>query len=94
MAISDQVAGHAHGFANPALYGAYGTAAYYDPKAVSPRGVVRVNYDNGVDAADGLTTVFRSIDVTNGTILRTKAGYDDVTGVGSVNGPAFLKALG
>lgn len=94
MAIADQAAGRAHGFANPVLYGLYDTAALYDPKPVSGLGVVRVDYANAVDASDGLLTSLRSIDVSKGTILRTKKGYDDITGVGSPNGSTFIRRLG
>jgi subtilase family serine protease len=94
MAIADQAAGRAHGFANPALYRLYGSKALYDPKPVSGLGVVRVDYANGVDAADGELTSLRSIDVEVGTILRTRSGYDDITGIGSPNGSAFVRSLG
>ncbi len=93
MAIADQVAGYSHGFANPALYAAAGTSAFYDAKNLSPRGVVRVDYANGVNAAGGLLTSLRSINVRIGTTLRTSAGYDDVTGVGTPNGSAFIARL-
>ncbi len=93
MALADQAQGHPHGFANPALYRLYGGKGLYDPKPVKPQGVVRVDYANGVDAGDGLLTSLRSIDVTNGTILRTRNGYDDITGIGTPNGEAFLKKL-
>ncbi|HET9655810.1 MAG TPA: S53 family peptidase [Kineosporiaceae bacterium] len=92
MALADQAAGHHHGFANPALYKAYGSDALYDPKA-HPGGVVRVDYANGVDASGGLLYSLRNIDVTVGTILRAGPGYDDITGVGTPNGSAFLSAL-
>jgi subtilase family serine protease len=93
MAIADQAAGHPHGFANPALYHLYGTKGLYDPKPVSNRGVVRVDYANGVDASKGLLTSLRSIDVSKGTILRTRKGYDDITGIGSPSGSKFVSLL-
>jgi subtilase family serine protease len=94
MAVADQAAGHAHGFANPALYRLYGSKALYDPKPVPNTGVVRVDYANSVDASDGLITSLRSIDVSEtGTILKTRTGYDDITGVGSPNGLSFLAGL-
>jgi subtilase family serine protease len=94
MAIADQVSGRPHGFANPALYSLYGTAAFYDPRPKSGVGVVRVDYVNGVDASDGTATSLRSIDVTVGTTLRVRRGYDNVTGVGTPNGAKFLGSLG
>jgi len=44
-----------------------------------------------VDATDGTTTKLRSMNTT-GTI-HTRPGYDDVTGVGSPDGQAFLDAI-
>jgi subtilase family serine protease len=93
MALADQRAGRAHGFANPALYAAAGTSAYRD--VVSPKStlaVVRVDYVNSENAAGGLRTSLRTLNQT-GTIF-TRPGYDDVTGVGSPNGASFLSALG
>ncbi len=92
MALADQRAGHAHGFANPAFYKLAGSRAYRD--IVNPRGivaVVRSDFDNGENAADGVTFSVRTMNQT-GT-LRTLPGYDDVTGMGSPNGEAFLNAL-
>jgi subtilase family serine protease len=92
MALADQRAGHRHGFANPALYGRYGTAAYRDVVApLAPIAVVRNDFVNSVDATEGTTTKLRTFDQT-GT-LHTTAGYDDVTGVGTPNGQQFLDAL-
>ena len=92
MALADQLAGHAHGFANPALYAAAGSSAYRDvTDPASTVAVVRVDYINGVDTADGTRITLRTMNQT-GT-LHTRTGYDDVTGVGSPNGLAFLAAL-
>ena len=94
MAISDQVYGRAHGFANPAIYALYGGKALYDPRARNHDAVVRVDYVNGENDSDGLRTSLRTIDASNGTILRTRRGYDDITGVGSPMGEAFVSSLG
>jgi subtilase family serine protease len=94
MAIADQVSGRPHGFANYALYDLYGSSAYYDPKHKANTGVVRVDFVNGVDDSDGLATSLRTLDARNGTTIRTTAGYDDITGVGSPNGEAFVGGLG
>jgi subtilase family serine protease len=94
MAIADQVSGRPHGFANPALYGLYGTKAFYDPTPRTGTGVVRVDYVNSVDATKGTSTSLRSIDTTVGTTLRVRRGYDDITGVGTPNGAWFLGSLG
>jgi subtilase family serine protease len=98
MAVADQVAHHPHGFANPALYSAYRTnkilPAFYDSKPLDGVGVVRVDYANTVDATDGTITSLRTLDYEGpGTILTTEAGYDDITGIGSPNGLAFLASL-
>lgn len=55
--------------------------------------VVRVDYVNGVDAADGLSTSVRSFDLP-GLAIQTTPGYDNVTGLGTPAGAAFLRALG
>ncbi|MEA2278481.1 MAG: hypothetical protein QOC78_3441 [Solirubrobacteraceae bacterium] len=92
MALADQAAGRRHGFANPALYAQVGTPAYHDVVApVKPIAVVRNDFVNGVDASDGETTKLRTFDQT--LTLHDTPGYDDVTGVGSPNGQAFLDAL-
>jgi hypothetical protein len=91
MALADQRAGGRHGFANPALYGRYGTAAYRDVVApLAPIAVVRNDFVNSVDPSEGTTTKLRTFDQT-GT-LPTTPGYDDVTGVGTPNGQQFLDA--
>jgi subtilase family serine protease len=93
MALADQKAGHAHGFANPALYKAASAGAYHDvngnPLAA---GVVRVDYANSENAGDGLLTSLRWLNYP--TTINVRPGYDDVTGVGTPNGPSFLAALG
>ena len=92
MALADQAKGSPHGFANPRFYALSGSAALHDVVApASPVAVVRVNFNNSVDASAGTNTRLRTAEQT--LSLRTTAGYDDVTGVGS---PAagFLVALG
>lgn len=92
MALADQRAGTPHGFANPALYALAGTGAVRDVVDPATRmAVVRTNYVNDVDARRGVYHVLRSLNQT-GT-LHTIRGYDDVTGIGSPNGEAFLQAL-
>ncbi len=98
MAIADQVYGRPHGFANPAIYQLYdsrrGSRALYDPRGVNGKALVRVDYVNGVDDADGTVTSLRTIDAKNDTILRARRGYDDITGVGSPKGEAFVSSIG
>jgi subtilase family serine protease len=92
MALADQAAGHAHGFANPALYGQSGTSAFHDVvDPASPVAVVRVDYVNQQNADDGLITSLRTMNFTQS--LHTRPGYDDVTGVGTPAGTAFLDSL-
>jgi subtilase family serine protease len=82
MAVADQIAGHPHGFANPAFYAA-GTGAYNDVFAShnDPAGDVRVDYVNGVDASNGLRTSVREFGVL--LSLQSVPGYDDATGLGT-----------
>lgn len=91
MALADQAAGFAHGFANPLFYSLAQTSAFTD--VTSPQStlaIVRSNYVNSVDASAGLSYVLRTLNQT--LSLQTTPGYDDVTGVGT---PAsgFLSAL-
>ena len=51
--------------------------------------VERVDYANTVDASDGLITSARTFDYPNLSI-HTTGGYDNVTGLGTPNGVAFL----
>ena len=93
MALADQKAGKALGFANPALYAAAGTAAYRDiVDPANPMAAGRADYNNGENANDGVTYSLRTLNFT-GT-LHTIKGYDEVTGVGTPNAQAWLDALG
>ncbi len=92
MALADQRAHHAHGFVNPLLYSLAGTRAYRDiVDPATTMAAVRVDYDNGENANDGVTVSLRTMNQT-GT-LQTTAGYDDVTGMGTPRGAYFLAAL-
>ncbi|MEU4671046.1 S53 family peptidase [Amycolatopsis sp. NPDC023774] len=89
MAVADSLDHFHHGFINPALYQLTSrTGTIYDVKHVDAA-VERVDFANSVDATDGLLTSARTLDYPNLTIHTTK-GYDDVTGLGSPNGLAFL----
>ncbi len=90
VAVADQVHRGSLGFLNPKLYSLAGSAAFRDVnhgRKVTDA-VVRVDYANGFDDSDGTVTSLRTLNQT-GTIF-TRKGYDDVTGVGSPNGLAFL----
>ncbi|MCK7626921.1 S53 family peptidase [Streptomyces sp. RS10V-4] len=78
--------GIAIGFANPAIYQRYGTAAYHDVTdhplgAGRDLAVVRVDFANGIDASKGTITSLRSLGKDSS--LHATVGYDDVTGVGT-----------
>jgi subtilase family serine protease len=92
MALADQSAGFQHGFANPALYRVAGSAAFHDiVPSTGQLAVVRNDYANKVDASGGVTTSLRTLD--HDSSLATAPGYDNVTGLGTPNGAAFLAGL-
>jgi subtilase family serine protease len=83
------------GFANPSIYGRYGTSAYHDVTD-HPLGAgvteanVRVDYVNGLDSSGGLKTSLRTF--AHDSSLSATVGYDDVTGVGSP-APGYLRSF-
>ena len=81
-ALRQQRLGHRLGFQNPTIYRKAGTRVFNDVKG-EPRdpGVVRVNYNNSVDASEGLSYFVRTFD--EDASLETVRGWDDVTGVGA-----------
>ena len=92
MALADQAAGMHHGFANPALYDHAGEAAFHDIiDPPSTMASIRVNFINFLNPRLGLDFALRTYNQT-GT-LDTGPGYDDVTGLGTPNGQAFLDAM-
>jgi subtilase family serine protease len=93
MALVQQKAGHPLGFANPLIYARAGSSAYRDVLPSTGLGAVRADYINGVDASGGYRYSLRSLSFDTGLTIHTRAGYDDVTGVGTPNGAAFLTAL-
>ena len=93
QAVANQVAGQPLGLLNPRLYQLAGTTAYHDiadPTRPSG-GIVRVDYINNQDTAKGTVTTLRTVADT-GTLF-TRPGYDDVTGLGTPNGTAYLTAV-
>ncbi len=93
-ALADQAAGRPHGFANPAIYRLDGAPVVHDIKGKSPvPAIVRVEYNNGVDDADGTFVVLRSLD-DEAESLHLAPGWDNLTGVGTPDGPGYVKALG
>ena len=84
MALADQKAGTAHGFANPVFYANQGS--FYDVTSVKTA-VARRNYVNGVDATAGTVDRLRTFDDYSGSPTQhTNHGWDNVTGLGTPNG--------
>ncbi len=84
MALGDQKAGFAHGFANPAFYANPG--AFFDVTSVKTA-VARRNFVNGVDASNGTVDRLRTFDDYSGSpTQQTGPGWDNVTGLGTPNG--------
>ncbi|HEY4377154.1 MAG TPA: hypothetical protein VGM93_08340, partial [Acidimicrobiales bacterium] len=93
-ALADQAAGRAHGFANPAIYRLAGTNAWHDVRRAGPvPAVVRVNFNNSVDATDGTTVILRDLD-DEAQSLHVAPGWDDLTGVGTPIGSTYVRAVG
>jgi subtilase family serine protease len=93
MALADQVAHHPHGFANPALYRRSNRGAFRDIRPGPKQAVVRNNFVNGENDADGISTSVRTFDAATGQVIHTAVGYDTITGLGVPNGLSFLAAL-
>jgi subtilase family serine protease len=91
MALADQAAGHAHGFANPLFYANPG--GFYDVLSVKTA-VARRNFNNGVDASAGTVDRLRTFDDYSGSPTQhTNAGWDNVTGLGTPTS-SFLSTFG
>jgi subtilase family serine protease len=83
-----------YGLANPALYAARGVS-YDVTKNLRPTypGAIRVNFVNSENGSDGYTYITRTFDWDEPLTIHVRPGYDDVTGVGSPNGKAWLNAV-
>jgi subtilase family serine protease len=95
MALAQQRAGGPLGFINPALYAAYSSDSSIVRDIIDPRttvAVVRTNWV-GNDPSSGQKTFSLRTMNTTGT-LHTIRGYDDVTGIGTPWGEAYLDAFG
>jgi hypothetical protein len=89
MALADNMEGRAHGFINPSLYlSLAGSNALTDVEH-KVGAVARVDFKNGINWVDGTTTSVRTFDLLGLAIATTK-GYDNVTGLGTPNGLAFI----
>jgi subtilase family serine protease len=93
MALVQQKAGHNLGFANPLIYSKAGSAAFHDVLASTGLGAVRADYVNTVDPSEGYVYSLRALGFDSGLTIHARPGYDDITGVGSPDGTAFLAAL-
>jgi subtilase family serine protease len=93
MADLQQHLGSDIGFANPMLYATFTKTpgAFHDILHVANAGVVRANFLNSIDATAGYAYIFRSFDFTTGLTIHTVPGYDNVTGIGTINGVNFFK---
>jgi subtilase family serine protease len=94
LALAAQRAGHGFGLANPVLYAARSASVDITKadRATYP-GTVRVNFNNGFDASGGYSYILRTFDQDEQLTIHVRDGYDDVTGVGSPNGQAWLQAV-
>ena len=89
MALSDQWSRHPHGFVNPALYRLSGTPALHD--VTGGHGSIAV-LRNALAPDGSIATRLRSFD--RDSSLAAGTGWDPVTGLGSLNVPALIAALG
>jgi len=89
QADAQEAAGHALGFANPAIYQRYGTDAFHDvtdhPFGIRHLAEVRNNYTDPYTKTGPLVTWLRTLGINGegAAALPAVKGYDDSTGVGS-----------
>ena len=80
MALSDQKAGFAHGFANPFFYA---NPSKFTDITSTNTAVARRNFNNGVDACGGTADRLRTFnDYSGSPTQHTGTGWDNVTGLG------------
>lgn len=88
-ADAQQAAGHALGFANPAIYQRYRTSAFRDvtdhPLGRGHLAEVRDNYTDPATKGGPIVTYLRTLGINGerAAALHAVRGYDDATGVGS-----------
>jgi hypothetical protein len=93
VAVADQARERSLGFINPLYYHLLGGKGLHDLVAPStPLAEVRTDYVNSVDNSQGKFFRLRTVDV-HSTLFDAR-GYDDETGVGSPDGPAFFALIG
>ncbi len=102
MAVHDgarvqQKAGHVIGLREPGSSTPRTAAASYDDHrrrtGLANLGAVRVDYANYVDDTDGYLYSVRWFDDDTSLTIHVRPQYDDVTGVGSPDGEAWLDAV-
>jgi subtilase family serine protease len=91
VALSKSRTGRKVGLASPSLYKMLGTSALNDVRALSSTGVYVPGDPTGVDPGRDFVIGF---DRKPQGDLQSKSGWDNVTGVGTPNGAAFLSAFG
>jgi subtilase family serine protease len=90
VAVANQLHHHPLGFINPLYYRLLGSSALHDIVApTSPVAQVRTDYTNFLDNSQGKFWRLQTVDVQSSTLHDTP-GYDDETGVGTPDGPAFF----
>jgi subtilase family serine protease len=90
VAVADQFSHRSLGFINPLYYRMLGTRALHDITApAAPLAQVRTDFANFLDNSQGRLFRLQTIDVQSSTLHDTR-GYDDETGVGTPDGPAFF----
>jgi flagellar motor protein MotB len=90
MADANSLDGVDHGFVNPALYGVAKPNGGLDDVLSASESEVRRDFANGTDASLGEITTLRTFDDDSGLVIHDTAGYNDVTGLGSPDGPVLL----
>jgi len=63
-------------------------------QAAKDRAVVRSDYVNGENSDNGYSYTLRGFGFDTGLTIKAASGYDDITGVGTPHGSAFLSAVG
>jgi subtilase family serine protease len=83
-ALTLQHAGGGLGLLNPTIYGQVRRGTFTDIQgSPADAGNVRVDFNNGLNAADGLTYSVRTFNQDSS--LKVTSAWDDVTGIGSPN---------
>ncbi|HEX4699491.1 MAG TPA: S53 family peptidase [Actinomycetes bacterium] len=83
-----------YGLANPALYAARGESydVTQDQRSTYP-GAIRVNFVNSENGSDGYNYITRTFDWDEPLTIHVRPNYDDITGVGTPDGPDWLASV-